>query len=95
MSLYVLRRLNLTEAQKDEWAARGPDLLVTSYEMVLRETPWLRRTAWVYVVIDEAQRIKNEDSKLYGSHPSAPFSCADGPKKPPKGGLKSGAAPSS
>ena len=40
------------------------DCLVTSYEMCLREKPALKRFVWEYIVIDEAHRIKNENSKL-------------------------------
>ena len=40
------------------------DVLVTTYEMCLREKPSLRRLAWEYIVIDEAHRIKNVDSSL-------------------------------
>nr|XP_018898442.1 PREDICTED: chromatin-remodeling complex ATPase chain Iswi-like isoform X1 [Bemisia tabaci] len=37
---------------------------ITSYEMVLREKCALKKFNWRYVVIDEAHRIKNENSKL-------------------------------
>ncbi|CAG7833636.1 unnamed protein product [Allacma fusca] len=40
------------------------DVLVTSYQMILLEAPLFRRYNWRYMVIDEAQRIKNECSKL-------------------------------
>ena len=40
------------------------DCLVTSYEMCLREKAALKRFVWEYIVIDEAHRIKNENSKL-------------------------------
>ncbi|KAG5356988.1 SWI/SNF-related matrix-associated actin-dependent regulator of chromatin subfamily A member 5 [Yarrowia sp. C11] len=40
------------------------DVCITSYEMVLREKGYLRRFAWQYIVIDEAHRIKNEESSL-------------------------------
>ncbi|BHF58101.1 SWI/SNF-related matrix-associated actin-dependent regulator of chromatin sub A member 5 [Sparganum proliferum] len=40
------------------------DILVTSYEMCIKEKPVLRRYNYVYLVIDEAHRIKNEKSKL-------------------------------
>lgn len=34
------------------------DVLITSYEMVIREKNALKRLAWQYIVIDEAHRIK-------------------------------------
>lgn len=40
------------------------DVLVTSYEMCIRECSVLRKFHWRYLVIDEAHRIKNEKSKL-------------------------------
>jgi len=40
------------------------DVLVTSYEMCIREKAVLKKFAWRYLVIDEAHRIKNEKSKL-------------------------------
>ena len=40
------------------------DVLVTTYEMCLREKSALRRLSWEYIVIDEAHRIKNVDSML-------------------------------
>ncbi|WFD31513.1 hypothetical protein MSPP1_002551 [Malassezia sp. CBS 17886] len=40
------------------------DVLITTYEMCLREKTALRRLSWEYIVIDEAHRIKNVDSML-------------------------------
>lgn len=40
------------------------DVLVTSYEGLLREKGKLSRIPWKYVIIDEAHRIKNENSSL-------------------------------
>lgn len=40
------------------------DILVTTYEMCLREKPSLQKMSWEYIVIDEAHRIKNVDSAL-------------------------------
>ena len=40
------------------------DVLVTTYEMCLREKPTLQKLSWEYIVIDEAHRIKNVDSAL-------------------------------
>lgn len=40
------------------------DVLITSYEMVLREKGQLKKFAWEYIIVDEAHRIKNEDSML-------------------------------
>ena len=40
------------------------DVCITSYEMILREKSHLKKFAWEYVIIDEAHRIKNEESSL-------------------------------
>ena len=40
------------------------DVVVTSYEMVIREKSAFRKFNWRYIVIDEAHRIKNENSVL-------------------------------
>ncbi|KAF6176679.1 hypothetical protein GIB67_034541 [Kingdonia uniflora] len=40
------------------------DVCVTSFEMAIREKTSLRRFSWRYVIIDEAHRIKNENSLL-------------------------------
>ncbi|KAK9446531.1 SNF2 family N-terminal domain-containing protein [Limtongia smithiae] len=40
------------------------DVCITSYEMILREKSHLNKFAWEYIIIDEAHRIKNEDSML-------------------------------
>lgn len=40
------------------------DVLLTTYEMCLREKSALKKLSWEYIVIDEAHRIKNVDSML-------------------------------
>ncbi|OXA48149.1 putative global transcription activator SNF2L1 [Folsomia candida] len=40
------------------------DVLVTTYEMVLMEKAVLKKIHWGYLIIDEAHRIKNEQSLL-------------------------------
>ncbi|KAI1142501.1 SWI/SNF family of DNA-dependent ATPase [Hypoxylon sp. FL0543] len=40
------------------------DVCITSYEMILREKAHLKKFAWEYIIIDEAHRIKNEESAL-------------------------------
>jgi SWI/SNF-related matrix-associated actin-dependent regulator of chromatin subfamily A member 5 len=40
------------------------DVCITSYEMILREKSHLNKHAWEYIIIDEAHRIKNEESSL-------------------------------
>ncbi|KDP40014.1 hypothetical protein JCGZ_02012 [Jatropha curcas] len=40
------------------------DICVTSFEMAIKEKSSLRRFSWRYIIIDEAHRIKNENSLL-------------------------------
>merc|ERR1719460_3133511 len=40
------------------------DVCITSYEMVIRESNAFRKFAWRYLIVDEAHRMKNEESKL-------------------------------
>ncbi|GMJ02042.1 chromatin-remodeling protein 11 [Hibiscus trionum] len=40
------------------------DVCVTSFEMAIKEKSALRRFSWRYIIIDEAHRIKNENSIL-------------------------------
>ncbi|VDQ01355.1 unnamed protein product [Trichobilharzia regenti] len=49
---------------QDEILKRDWDVLVTSYEMCIKEKTVIRKFNYVYLVIDEAHRIKNEKSKL-------------------------------
>ena len=49
---------------KDRVVDEKFDVLVTSYEMILREKSHLRKFAWEYIIVDEAHRIKNEESSL-------------------------------
>lgn len=41
------------------------DVLVTSYEMILSDVNFLQRFKWRCVIVDEAHRLKNSESKLY------------------------------
>uniref|UniRef100_A0A0E0JIV8 Chromatin-remodeling complex ATPase n=1 Tax=Oryza punctata TaxID=4537 RepID=A0A0E0JIV8_ORYPU len=40
------------------------DVCVTSFEMAIKEKTTLKRFSWRYIIIDEAHRIKNENSLL-------------------------------
>ena len=43
----------------DKW-----EVLITTYEMVIIEKSALKKINWKYLIIDEAHRIKNDESKL-------------------------------
>lgn len=40
-------------------------VIITSYEMLMMEKSVLTQTMWEAVVVDEGQRLKNQDSKLF------------------------------
>lgn len=40
------------------------DVCITSFEMVIREKSKLSKIKWEYIIVDEAHRIKNEESSL-------------------------------
>lgn len=46
------------------------NVVVTSYEMILREKATFKKFNWRYMVIDEAHRIKNEKSKVFNKIPT-------------------------
>jgi SWI/SNF-related matrix-associated actin-dependent regulator of chromatin subfamily A member 5 len=52
------------ELIKDRLVDEKFDVCITSYEMILREKTHLKKFAWEYIIIDEAHRIKNEESSL-------------------------------
>jgi hypothetical protein len=39
--------------------------LITTYEIILAEVSFLSKFKWRFVVVDEAHRLKNPESKLY------------------------------
>lgn len=41
------------------------DVVVTTFEMVLEELNSFKRIAWKYLVVDEAHKLKNEDSRAH------------------------------
>ncbi|GAQ79429.1 putative SNF2 family N-terminal domain containing protein [Klebsormidium nitens] len=40
-------------------------VVVTTYEIVMRDLPALKRWHWKYIVVDEGHRLKNKDCKLF------------------------------
>eukprot|EP00879_Flechtneria_rotunda_P001459 GHRR01001613.1.p1 GENE.GHRR01001613.1~~GHRR01001613.1.p1 ORF type:complete len:1090 (+),score=452.35 GHRR01001613.1:198-3467(+) len=52
------------EAQKARMSPGAFDVCITSYEMVIKEKNHFKRFHWRYIIIDEAHRIKNENSML-------------------------------
>lgn len=66
IDVFVLQG-NKEERQKlinERMVSEKFDVCITSYEMILREKSSLKKFAWEYIIIDEAHRIKNEESSL-------------------------------
>lgn len=40
------------------------NILVTTYETIMRDRSKLSKLEWKYIIIDEAQRMKDRESKL-------------------------------
>lgn len=57
-------KLQRAEIIRDRIMACDFDICIASFETVLREKAQLKKIAWQYIVVDEAHRIKNEDSML-------------------------------
>lgn len=49
---------------KDRIISCDFDVVISSYEIVIREKSTLRKFDWQYIIVDEAHRLKNEDSLL-------------------------------
>ena len=41
------------------------DVLITTYELVLKDAAELGKVKWSYLMVDEAHRLKNHESALY------------------------------
>ena len=83
---YVGRREERAALFSDVVKREQFNILVTTYEFIMRDRSRLSKVAWKYCVIDEAQRMKDRQSKLArdlgGVHLRAP-GAADG-DPPPK-----------
>lgn len=67
-SMKAVVLINVSSSQNDiiekHLLPQDFDVLITTYEMCLREKSALKKLSWEYIVIDEAHRIKNVDSML-------------------------------
>lgn len=41
------------------------DVIITTYELALKDAAILRNVRWAYMMVDEAHRLKNDESALY------------------------------
>ena len=61
---YVGHRPDRERLFTDRVASGAFNVLVTTYEFIMKDRPKLSRIKWRYLIIDEAQRMKDRDSKL-------------------------------
>eukprot|EP01132_Coremiostelium_polycephalum_P000977 gene977-1243_t len=52
------------DIKKNKLVFKKFDVCVTTYEMVIKEKAAFKKFSWRYIIIDEAHRIKNENSVL-------------------------------
>lgn len=66
VNVFVLQgnKEDRANAMRDRLFSFNFDVCITSFEIVIREKAQLKKIAWQYIVVDEAHRIKNEDSAL-------------------------------
>jgi SWI/SNF-related matrix-associated actin-dependent regulator of chromatin subfamily A member 5 len=66
VNTFILQGDKETRAQliQDKLLACDFDVCITSYEIIIREKAQFKKFDWQYIVIDEAHRIKNEESML-------------------------------
>ena len=55
--------------QKYEWAPQNKkikcNVILTTYEILLKDKSFFNSVSWAALIVDEAHRLKNEDSLLY------------------------------
>lgn len=61
---YVGGKDQRTKLYSQEVSAMKFNVLVTTYEFVMRDRAKLSKVDWKYIIIDEAQRMKDRDSRL-------------------------------
>ncbi len=56
-----------TKRMRSELPLRGFDVILTTYQTLLKDVAFLQKIDFEYMVLDEAQQIKNKDSKLFSA----------------------------
>lgn len=62
--------MNSFQIREYEWCYRGSkrlkfNVILTTYEIVLKDKALLGALNWAVLLVDEAHRLKNDDSLLY------------------------------
>ena len=68
----ILNIENLLQLRQYEWCHPGNkrlkfNALLTTYEILLKDKAFLGAVSWACLMVDEAHRLKNDDSLLYKS----------------------------
>ena len=63
MLLYHGTKQERVRMQKSIQAKKAA-VIITSYDIVLRDRPFLARQSWKYMVVDEGHRLKKLNGKL-------------------------------
>ncbi|KAL7144672.1 hypothetical protein ABFS83_07G028500 [Erythranthe nasuta] len=58
-------RLDERKAMKEEYSGEGKfNVLITHYDLIIRDKAFLRKINWNYLIVDEGHRLKNFDCVL-------------------------------
>ncbi|KAL5480577.1 IRC5 [Sanghuangporus weigelae] len=57
-------RRNELSSLKDEEADEKPPVVVTTYEIIIRDRKYLEKYTWSFIAVDEGHRLKNMNCKL-------------------------------
>ncbi|KZV33593.1 hypothetical protein F511_34361 [Dorcoceras hygrometricum] len=58
-------RLDERKAMRDEYSGEGKfNVLVTHYDLIIRDKAFLKKIHWYYLIVDEGHRLKNFDCVL-------------------------------
>ncbi|KAK4487693.1 hypothetical protein RD792_005645, partial [Penstemon davidsonii] len=58
-------RLDERKAMREEYSGEGKfNVLITHYDLIIRDKAFLRKIHWYYLVVDEGHRLKNYDCVL-------------------------------
>ncbi len=71
IGLQVIRKFEFTNTSDN--ATVRPykfEAIITTYELVLKDAEILGQVNWNFLIVDEAHRLKNNDSALYQVCPS-------------------------
>ena len=50
---------------KEELSGEGKfNVLITHYDLIMRDKAFLKKIQWIYLIVDEGHRLKNHESAL-------------------------------